>query len=112
MRGEKRVLLRLRMGVECVQAHTLILHVIPKQERIGTQRGRGKAGVPACGGVWGRKCTMRDKTRPSLYIFAPSPFVPELYVKSNNLAQSVRRAQMRSLKVHIALKEYKPANVP
>ena len=29
-------LFRLRMGVECVQAHTLMFHVIPKQERVGT----------------------------------------------------------------------------
>ena len=68
---------RLRMSVECVQAHTLMLHVIPKQERVGTQRGRGKAGVPIFDGAWGRKCSNVGVVCQHLNIFAPSPFVPD-----------------------------------
>ena len=67
----------LQMSVECVQAHTLMLHVIPKQERVGTIGDGVKPGVPTYGGAWGRKCPMRDKTCPTLDIFTPSPFVPD-----------------------------------
>ena len=38
------------MGVECVQAHTLMFHVIPKQERAGTIGDGVKPGsLPAVG---------------------------------------------------------------
>ena len=80
------------MSVECIQAHMLMLHVIPKQERVGTigdgvnrgprheisDFGMGlKIGVPTYGGAWGRKCSNEGVACPHLNIFAPSPFVPD-----------------------------------
>ena len=74
-------------------------------------RGRGKAGVPIFDGAWGRKCSNEGVACPHLNIFAPSPLSRSCMRTQTTLTQSMRRAQMRSLRVHIALKEYKPANV-
>ena len=40
---------RLLMGVSQVQARTLMLHVIPKQERVGTIGDGVKQGYPLVG---------------------------------------------------------------
>ena len=53
------VLFRLRMSVECVQAHTLMLHVIPKQERVGTIGDGVKPGYPSLMGLGGANVQMR-----------------------------------------------------
>ena len=52
-------LFRLRMGVECVQAHTLMFHVIPKQERVGTIGDGVKPGSPPAVGLGGANVQMR-----------------------------------------------------
>ena len=47
------VLFRLLMGVSRVQARTLMLHVIPKQKRIGTIGDGVKPGYPPTVGLGG-----------------------------------------------------------
>ena len=47
------------MGVECVQARTLILHVIPKQKRVGIIGDGVKPGYPSLMGLGGANVQMR-----------------------------------------------------
>ena len=47
------VLFRLLMGVSQVQARTLMLHVTPKQERVGTIGDGVKPGSPPAVGLGG-----------------------------------------------------------
>ena len=47
------------MSVECVQAHMLMLHVIPKQERAGTIGDGVKSGSPPAVGLGGANVQMR-----------------------------------------------------
>ena len=47
------VLFRLLMGVSRVQARTLMFHVIPKQERVGTIGDGVKPGSPPAAGLGG-----------------------------------------------------------
>ena len=52
------VLFRLLMGVSRVQARSLILHVIPKQERVGTIGDGVKPGNPPAVGLGGANVQM------------------------------------------------------
>ena len=46
------------MGVECVQAHTLMLHVIQKQRRVGTIGDGVKPEYPSLMGLGGANVQM------------------------------------------------------
>ena len=51
--GNWGVLFRLLMGVSRVQARTLMLHLIPKQERVGIIGDGVKSGSPPAVGLGG-----------------------------------------------------------
>ena len=57
-RGELGGVVRLLMGVSRVQARSLMLHVIPKQERVGTIGDGVKPGSPPAVGLGGANVQM------------------------------------------------------
>ena len=83
-RGHVRhgVLFRLRMCVERVQARTLILHVIPKQERAGTIGDGVKPGYPSLMGLGGANVQLGTKHVPN-WTFLPRPHLSRSFFEKH-----------------------------
>ena len=81
------------MGVECVQVHTLMFHVIPKQERIETNGDGVKPGYPPTAGLGGANVQLGTKRVPH-WTFLPRPHLFQSYTQTQTtLTQSLRHTQ-------------------
>ena len=77
------MLLRLLMGVSRVQARTLMLHVIPKQERVGTIGDGVKPGYPSLMGLGGANVQMRALLA-HIWTFLPRPHLSRIKQERSN----------------------------